>query len=267
MPKPVSHVIRRPGRRHGDPDIEIPVAEDLVSEPGSPVREKDLSFFSRTQPLESQNLEKGADRDWAWSVYTPEVAEYRKDHDERMVPHIKLAAESGDLEPTGDPDPSVDVTDAIRLRARELEFGEVGFTRFDRRFVYASRKSWARFSHAICLAMEQDYDQTQTIPSLEAEYAHFGTYEIESVAAEKLAGYIRQLGYHAQIHSPSDSSAPYIPMFVAAGLGQLGANGQLLSPHFGSRSRLMIITTDAPVRYDGPLTTASKSSASSARYA
>ena len=42
-------------------------------------------------------------------------------------------------------------------------------------------------------------------------------------------------------------------MFVAAGLGQLGANGQLLSPHFGSRARLMMITTDAPVRYDKPV--------------
>jgi Pyruvate/2-oxoacid:ferredoxin oxidoreductase delta subunit len=42
-------------------------------------------------------------------------------------------------------------------------------------------------------------------------------------------------------------------MFVAAGLGQLGANGQLLSPHFGSRARLMIVTTDAPVAHDQPV--------------
>ena len=42
-------------------------------------------------------------------------------------------------------------------------------------------------------------------------------------------------------------------MFVEAGLGQLGANGQLLSPHFGSRSRLMIISTNAPVTYDKPV--------------
>ena len=86
MPKPVSHVLRRPGRRHGDPEVEIPVAEDLVSEPGIPLREKDISFFSRTDPLESQNIEKGADRQWAWMVYTDEVAEYRKGHDERMKP-------------------------------------------------------------------------------------------------------------------------------------------------------------------------------------
>ena len=69
----------------------------------------------------------------------------------------------------------------------------------------------------------------------------------------RLAAYIREQGYHAQVHSPNDNSAAYIPMFVAAGLGQLGANGQLLSPHFGSRSRLMLITTDAPVTYDEPV--------------
>ena len=71
--------------------------------------------------------------------------------------------------------------------------------------------------------------------------------------ARALADYIRALGYRAQIHSPNDNSAAYIPMFVEAGLGQLGANGQLLSPHIGSRARLMMITTDAPVSHDKPI--------------
>jgi epoxyqueuosine reductase len=69
----------------------------------------------------------------------------------------------------------------------------------------------------------------------------------------KLSDYLRSRGYHAQVHDGSDCSGPYIPMFVAAGLGQLGANGQLLSPHFGSRSRLMLVTTDAPLTYDEPV--------------
>ena len=91
-------------------------------------------------------------------------------------------------------------------------------------------------------------------PSLEAEFTHFGTYEDEGALAIDLAAFIRdELGYHAQIHSPNDNSAVYIPMFVAAGLGQLGANGQLLSPHFGSRARLMIVTTDGPITYDQPI--------------
>ena len=186
-------------------------------------------------------------------MYTDEVYEYRKGHDERAKPLVEAAAVSGDIEPTAEPVPRKDATEDIRSKARELGFGEVGFTRYDRKYTFVSKKHWVKYEHAICLAMEQDYEQTQTIPSLEAEYTHFGTYEVESAAALELADLIRSLGYHAQIHSPSDNSATYIPMFVAAGLGQLGANGQLLSPHFGSRARLMIITTDAPVTYDEPV--------------
>ena len=42
---------------------------------------------------------------------------------------------------------------------------------------------------------------------------------------KKLGKYINELGYHSQVHSPNDNTGPYIPMFVAAGLGQLGACG------------------------------------------
>ena len=253
MPKPVSHVVRRPGRTHGDADVEIPVAEDLTTVPGIPLIDADVSFYSRVEPLKSQAVEKSAEQRWAETIYTEEVAEYKKGHYKRVKPLVDAAATSGDLEPTAEPVPGKDVTDDIRLRARELGFGEVGFTRYDRRYTYASKKSWTKFTHAVCLAMEQDYDQTQSIPSIEAEYAHFGSYEVAGELCLQLAAFIRDLGYRAQIHSPSDASSPYIPMFVAAGLGQLGANGQLLSPHFGSRSRLMMITTDAPVTYDQPV--------------
>jgi len=33
----------------------------------------------------------------------------------------------------------------------------------------------------------------------------------------------------------------------------LGVNGQLLSPHFGSRARLQLIITDAHLDYDSPI--------------
>ena len=64
MPKAVHHVVKRPGRKDGAPDVEIPVAEDLVSVPGSPQREVDVAFYSREYPLETQNVEKTADREW-----------------------------------------------------------------------------------------------------------------------------------------------------------------------------------------------------------
>ena len=253
MPKAVHHVVKRPGRNDGAPDVEIPVAEDLVSVPGIPQREVDVAFYSREYPLETQNVEKTADREWVWTVYTEEVLQYRKEHDERNQPLVAAAAVTGDIEPTATPDPGRDITEDVRLKAREMGFGEVGFTKFDRHYAFVSKKGWVQYEHAICLAYEQDYAQTQTIPSLEAEFAHFGTYETEGAQGLELADYIRSLGYHAQVHSPNDNSAVYIPMFVQAGLGQLGANGQLLSPHFGSRARLMIITTDGPVTYDEPV--------------
>ena len=253
MPKAIHHVVKRPGRRHGDPDVEIPVAEDLATVPGIPKLESDVSFYSRVEPLESQTVEKSADRSWMHTVHSEELEEYLNGHYERVEPLVAASAESGDLEPTAERVAGKNVTDEIRLKARELGFGEVGFTRYDRRYTYASKKKWAKYPHVVCLAHEQDYGQTQTIPSLEAEHAHFGTYEIEGAAGLELAAFIRGLGYHAQVHNPNDNSTAFIPLFVAAGLGQLGANGQLLSPHFGSRARLMLITTDADVTYDQPV--------------
>jgi len=253
MQKSVHHVVTRPGRKHGDADVQIPVAEDLTTVPGIRMRDSDLSFYSRVYPIEGQNIEKAADRRWVWTVYNEETANYRRYHDEVSEPLIHAAAVSGDLEPTATPVAGKNFTEDIRLKARELGFGEVGFTKYDRRHTYISKRRWAKFEHAICVALEQDYVQTQSLPSMDAEFAHFGTYEIEGAIALDLADYIRSLGYHAQVHSPNDNSAVYIPMFVAAGLGQLGANGQLLSPHFGSRARLAIITTDAPITYDQPI--------------
>ena len=253
MPKAVKHVVTRPGRTLEEPPVEIPVAEDLATVPGIPLREEDVAFYSREEPLEDQSVEKSADREWLWTVYPDEVAAYIKGHDERVEPLVQEALVSGDIEPEHVPDPNRDITDEVRAKARQLGFGEVGFTRFDRKYVFARKKRWAKYEHAICLAYEQDYESTQSSPSLDAEHAHFGTYEVMDKLAQQLAGHIRSLGYHAQIHSPNDGSAVYIPMFVAAGLGQLGANGQLLSPHFGSRGRLMLITTDAPVKYDEPV--------------
>ena len=119
MPKRVSHVVKRPGRLHGRPDVDIPVAEDLATVPGIPQREIDVSFYSRVDPIESQNVEKAADREWVWTVYTDEVREYREEHDRNNKPLVDAAAVTGDIEPTASP-AGRDLTEEIRgdLRMR-----------------------------------------------------------------------------------------------------------------------------------------------------
>ena len=79
--KKVSHIVNRPGTSLGTRSISIPIAEELVTTPGIPKREVDVSFYARTQPLESQSIEKTADRAWTWSVFSEEVVEYLENLD------------------------------------------------------------------------------------------------------------------------------------------------------------------------------------------
>ena len=173
--KKLHHTVTRPGRMIVDEDVEIKVAEELATVPGIPKIDSDVDFYSRNYPLETQNIEKSADREWVWTVYSGEMYEYRKHHDEVNKPLVEAAFVSGNLAPTSDPIIGKDVTEEIRGKAKSLGFGEVGFTKYDRKYTYKSKKGWVKFEHAICLALEQDYWQTQTIPSMEAEFAHFGT--------------------------------------------------------------------------------------------
>jgi ferredoxin len=257
MAKQVSHYVTRPGRSLGDPSVTFPVAADLTTVPGIPTREKDVAFFSREYPIENMGVEESASAAWAREIrrgHSTEAQELYEKHDLAMEPIVEWIKESADLQPTGTAT-GEDVTEKIRQKARELGYGEVGFTRFDRHYVYQSRKSMLRpgLPNAICLALEQEYVPTQTIPSLAAEAVHGGTYELQGPLTMELTDYIRSLGYRAQVSGPSLHYGPMIPMFVAAGLGQMGANGQLLSPHFGSRARLQIILTDAEMTYDEPI--------------
>jgi ferredoxin len=254
--KKIGQVITRPGRLPSDPPYTIPVPEDFLSVPGIPVRQNEVDFYSREYPIETQTVEMSADRQWAMTILSPEAYAHRKEHEQLNSPLVEAARHTGEIPPSGTPDPNVDpaeLTERLRTKAREMGFAEVGFTYLNRDYVYKAKKRWVRFDHVMCLAMEQDYEPTQTIPSMAAEHTHHGTYRTEGAVALELADWMRSLGYHAQIHSPNDNSAAYIPMFVQAGLGQLGANGQLLSPHFGSRARIFVISTDAPVVYDQPI--------------
>ena len=180
------------------------------------------------------------------------MQKYHHEHQAVMEEFYPLMNRTGDLEPTGTPS-GEDVTQLIRDKAVEMGFLDVGFTDHDVRFIYEDSKGHVKYQNAICLALEQDFEETQTAPSMAAEHGHYGTYEIQAPMGLRMVDYILSLGYGAQLHGPSNHSAATIPMFVAAGLGQLGANGQLLHPHAGARCRLQIITTDAPVTFDKPI--------------
>ena len=129
--KEIHHTVKRPGRTQDHEPVEIPVAEELATVPGIVKKDNDVAWYSRNYPIVSQNVEKAADREWTWTVYTGEMYEYRKHHDEVNKPLVEAAYVSGDIVPSGTVESGKDVTEEIRQKARELGFGEVGFTKYD----------------------------------------------------------------------------------------------------------------------------------------
>ena len=250
----IGHDVVRPGKKVGDSPITISIPEELETEPGIPLNNREVDWYAREYPLESINYTERASRDWANGMRNAhsEMREIRSEHEKLNRGLILAGRATKRMEPTADPT-GEDVTQLIKDKARELGYLEVGLTAYDVRYEFQSRKGFTELPHAICLAYEQDFEPTQTIPSVDAEIVHSSTYRTQAAAGLELGDYIRSLGYMAHVIHSGDATGPVIPMHVAAGLGQLGACGYLLTPHEGNRCRLMVITTDANVTYDQPV--------------
>jgi NAD-dependent dihydropyrimidine dehydrogenase PreA subunit len=250
----IGHEVVRPGKRYGEPNVAIPIPEELETVPGIPMNQREVDWYAREYPLETMNITERASRDWANTLRDQhaEMREIRKEHDKLNTNLIMATRQTAAMEPSTQPT-GEDISQKIKDKARELGYVEVGITAYDLHYEYQSRRGFNQYPHAICLAYEQDFEPTQTIPSVDAEIVHSSTYRTQAAAGLELANYIRSLGYHAQVIHSGDATGPMIPMHVNAGLGQLGACGYLLTPHAGSRNRLMMVTTDANVTYDKPV--------------
>ena len=252
----IGHSVTVPDTMRGpNPKAEpetIPIPEELETVPGVPQDPDTVNFYTRNYPIEAHSVEHAA-----FITYMIESSDIKETFDEHIRldrPIVLATRESGDIEPTAGPVPGKDVTNEIKQKALEVGFSMVGMTAYDHRYTYKSKRSWVKpYPHALCVALEQPFSETQMIPSEPAEAGAFATYRRGGQMALDLADYIRSLGYHAQIQSFAEAASAVIPMFVAAGLGQQGAMGYLLSPYFGSRHRLMLITTDALVTHDEPV--------------
>ena len=252
----IGHTVTVPGSLKGadtdsEPDV-IPIPQELETVPGHRQDPDTVNYYTRNYPLETHNIEQFA---WAsWYLNTGDIKDTLDEHLRLDRPLVLAARDSGDVEPTAEPVPGKDVTREIKQKALDVGFAMVGITAYDNRYTFKSKRGWVKpYPNAICVAVEQPYEETQTIPSETAEKAALATYRRGGALTLQLADYIRSLGYHAQVHSYADAAAAIIPMFVAAGMGQQGAMGYLLSPYFGSRHRLTVITTDAPVTHDQPV--------------
>jgi ferredoxin len=145
-----------------------------------------------------------------------------------------------------------ELTRMVKEEAARLGINAVGVAPYDRKYVFAEYQDLVEPGSVIVCLLEQDWAATQAIPSHRGERAAFATYVELMERTIKLAEMLHGLGYRAQAQ-PMEGYGVAIHYAVQAGLGQLGLNGQLLTPETGSRARPGMISTNAELVFDEPV--------------
>jgi len=144
--------------------------------------------------------------------------------------------------------------ESLTTEAREFalahEADDFGVAAMDPLYVFEGYK--VEEPSIIVLALAHNYERLKEVPSDETNgigVCDVGDqYARGTRASYALANWIRSRGYNAKPHpGPSASALVLIPPAIAAGLGELGKHGSLISRHFGAGVRLAAVTTDMPL--------------------
>ena len=103
-------------------------------------------------------------------------------------------------------------------------------------------------THAVVMAVEMDYASAAYSPDAISGASTGLGYSIQAVVANQVAAFIRGLGHRA-VPSGNDTALS-IPLAIAAGLGELGRMGLLLTEKYGPRVRICKVFTDMPLAHD-----------------
>jgi epoxyqueuosine reductase len=143
-----------------------------------------------------------------------------------------------------------ELAEQVKAFALANEADDVGIAAMDPLYVfegYSIDHPWV-----IVIAMAHDYDKLSQVPSDETNgvgVTEIGDqYARGTRASYGIANWIRSQGYNAKAYpGPGAEALVLIPPAIAAGLGELGKHGSLISRQFGSGLRLAGITTDMPL--------------------
>lgn len=146
--------------------------------------------------------------------------------------------------------PAHELTEGVRRFALTHETDAVGIAAMDPLYVfegYTIREPWV-----IILALAHNYERLKEVPSDESNGVGVcdvaDQYARGTRASYGLANWIRAQGYKADPYpGPMAGALALVPPAIAAGLGELGKHGSLISRHFGAGVRLAGVTTDMPL--------------------
>jgi NAD-dependent dihydropyrimidine dehydrogenase PreA subunit len=146
---------------------------------------------------------------------------------------------------------STDATRRVKSHGKKFGAGLVGISKLTEEALYEGYPE-PGYRYVISLGIPMDREEMKHVPQLRAGAEVMRTYRQGSMAAIRLARYIRSLGWPAQAFADGDDILQ-IPMAVNSGLGQLGKHGSLISREFGSNFRLASVLTDLPLDCDRPV--------------
>jgi ferredoxin len=191
--------------------------------------------------------------------YHPLVSLYQK----ALFDQIEVLAEN--LDAPSSPEVKEVSTDEITERlkgfSRYLGADLVGSTRLNPAYVYShvARDSdkWGEpvsldHQYALVFAIEMNYEMVKHAPwsevITESAFKYYEAAKISTVVSQ----YIKLLGYDARAHVDQNYRVMCVPVAVDAGLGELGRLGLLMTPEYGPRVRLSVVTTNLPLLQDQP---------------
>ncbi len=128
-----------------------------------------------------------------------------------------------------------------------------GFTKIDRRFIAEARDEKFPYDTALVLGMEMDKALLEKVPHPGEKLVEFEIYVKSGELIFKVAEFIRSKGYKCWVRVPFDAWVKYPPHAINAGLGELGAQGVVITKEFGPRQRWGMISIDADIENDLPV--------------
>jgi NAD-dependent dihydropyrimidine dehydrogenase PreA subunit len=139
----------------------------------------------------------------------------------------------------------------IKQAAQHVGASMTGICRLDQNWLYAGVQIPDDIQNVIVMAVEMNAEGIAASPAVPAAVATGVGYSKMAFMLAILGEFIRNLGYMA-IQCGNDTALS-VPLAIDAGLGELGRNGLLITPQFGSRVRLCKILTNLPLELDQPI--------------
>jgi ferredoxin len=151
-----------------------------------------------------------------------------------------------------------ELTKYIKGWSKKLGAADCGITELQDYHLYSHKgrgelygnKVENNHKYAIAFTVEMDRDMISSAPAASTVMESARQYFNSGAIAVQVTEFLRLIGYPATAHI--DGNYELICPLVArdAGLGEIGRMGLLMTPQLGSRVRISVVTTDAPLLTD-----------------